>query len=83
MMDEYRRRIMIGWLSLAGGVLLVGMGALWTLQGLGVVGGSVMSGATQWAVIGPIVAVLGIWLVVRGVRRVRAGNRRREGGSSR
>jgi hypothetical protein len=46
------------------GVLLVLMGALWTLQGLGVVGGSVMSGVTLWAVIGPVVAVAGLGLAL-------------------
>jgi len=50
------------------GVLLFLMGLLWALQGLGVVGGSVMSGSTVWAVIGPIVAIFGVWLVVRAVR---------------
>ncbi|SEH01797.1 hypothetical protein SAMN05444920_12248 [Nonomuraea solani] len=61
----------MGWLSLVGGVLLVAVGALWTLQGIGVVGGSVMSGVTLWAVIGPIVALAGLWLLFVGVRRVR------------
>jgi hypothetical protein len=46
------------------GIVLVAVGALWTLQGLGVVGGSVMSGSTMWAVIGPIVAIVGIVLIV-------------------
>ena len=50
------------------GVLLFLMGLLWALQGLGLVGGSVMSGSTVWAVIGPIVAIFGVWLVVRAVR---------------
>jgi len=49
------------------GVLLVLVGVLWTLQGLGYVAGSVMTGVTVWAVIGPVVALLGILLVVRGV----------------
>ncbi len=57
------------------GVLLVLVGVLWTLQGLGYVGGSVMTGVTVWAVIGPVVALFGILLVVRGVRGVR-GRRR-------
>jgi hypothetical protein len=48
------------------GGLLVGIGLLWTLQGLGVVGGSVMSGVTIWAVIGPVVAVLGLSLALSG-----------------
>jgi hypothetical protein len=50
------------------GVLLVLVGALWTLQGLGVVGGSVMSGVTLWAVIGPIVALGGLALALSARR---------------
>jgi len=59
------------WLSVVAGVLLNAVGTLWTLQGAGVVGGSGMSGVTLWAVIGPIVAVAGVWLLVRGLRRGR------------
>jgi predicted permease len=58
-----------GWLPLSLGILAVVLGAVWTLQGLGKLGGSVMSGVTAWAVIGPIVAVVGLVLVVIGVRR--------------
>jgi len=50
------------------GVLLILLGALWGLQGLGVVGGSVMSGKTLWAVVGPIVAVIGVILLITGLR---------------
>ena len=50
------------------GVLLGVIGALWTLQGLGVVGGSAMSGETLWAVIGPIVVLFGVALVILGIR---------------
>ena len=50
------------------GVLLVLVGLIWTLQGLGVIAGSAMTGVTLWAIIGPIVAVLGIWLVAGAVR---------------
>jgi hypothetical protein len=53
------------------GVLLVLVGLIWTLQGLGVISGSVMTGATLWAIIGPIVAIFGLWLVVRAVRASR------------
>lgn len=56
-------------LSLVLGVLLVAVGLLWTLQGLGVVGGSVMSGVRLWAVIGPFVALLGIVLALGARRR--------------
>jgi hypothetical protein len=58
-----------GWTLMALGVLAVVLGGLWTLQGLGVVGGSVMSGVGMWAVIGPIVAVAGLVLIAVGVRR--------------
>lgn len=50
------------------GALLVLVGLIWTLQGLDVLGGSVMSGVTLWAIIGPVVAILGAWLVARVVR---------------
>ena len=46
------------------GVLLLVVGAVWTLQGLGVIGGSAMSGVTLWAVVGPIVAVAGLGLAL-------------------
>ena len=51
------------------GVLLVLVGAVWTLQGLGYLPGSVMSGVTFWAVVGPVVALLGLVLLVRGLSR--------------
>ena len=43
-------------------------GVVWTLQGLGYVGGSFMSGATMWAVIGPLVALAGLVLITLGLR---------------
>ncbi len=51
------------------GGILVAIGLLWTLQGLGVVGGSVMSGVTLWAIIGPVVALFGVVVGVVGYRR--------------
>jgi len=51
------------------GVLLILMGLIWMLQGLGVLkGSSPMTGQTLWAVIGPIVAVIGVLVVARAVR---------------
>jgi hypothetical protein len=47
------------------GVLLVLLGGLWTLQGLGVVGGSFMTGSTTWLVIGIVVVAVGIFLLTR------------------
>ncbi len=52
------------------GVLLVLAGAVWTLQGLDVFGGTGgMNGQKIWAVIGPIVAVVGLVLAIVGARR--------------
>ena len=51
------------------GVMVLLVGALWTMQGLGYIGGSAMSGVTLWAVIGPIVAVAGLGLALSRPRR--------------
>ena len=51
------------------GVLLVLVGVVWTLQGLGVLGGSAMTGVRLWAVVGPVVALVGVAVLVRGARR--------------
>ena len=59
---------LVGWTPMVVGLLAVVLGALWTLQGLDVVGGSVMSGVTAWAVIGPIVALAGVVLIVMALR---------------
>lgn len=53
------------------GVAAAVAGVIWTLQGLGYVGGSFMSGATVWAVIGPVVALAGLVLIAAGSRRRR------------
>ena len=51
------------------GVLLVLVGLIWTLQGLNVITNSaVMSGKPLWVVIGPIVAIVGGWLVAGALR---------------
>ena len=57
---------------LAVGALLVIVGAVWFLQGIDVLGGSGMSGKMLWAVVGPIVALIGVGALVLGGRR-RAG----------
>ena len=51
------------------GVVLVLVGVVWTLQGLGYIGGSAMTGVAIWAVVGPGVALVGILVAVRGARR--------------
>jgi hypothetical protein len=62
-----------GWLPMALGLLLVVLGAVWTLQGLGVLKGSVMTGVSIWTIVGPIVSFVGLVLIVTGLRlRTRA-----------
>ena len=55
------------------GVAAALAGIVWTLQGLGYVGGSFMSGATVWAVIGLVVALIGLVRIAAGSRRRGSG----------
>jgi hypothetical protein len=57
------------WAMSGGGLLLVLVGLVWTLQGLGMLGGSPMTGVTLWAVVGPVVGIVGLVLAVLGLRR--------------
>lgn len=59
------------WIFLALGAILVLVGAVWTLQGLDIMGGSPMSGVTLWAVLGPILALVGLGMVLVGFRQRR------------
>lgn len=56
-------------LVLGVGVILLLVGAVWLLQGVGVLGGSAMSGKTLWVVVGAVVAVTGLGVLLRGLRR--------------
>jgi hypothetical protein len=56
-------------LLIALGVVMVLVGAVWTAQGLGYLEGSSMTGVATWAVVGPLVAGLGVALVVVAARR--------------
>jgi len=49
--------------------VLIVIGVVWALQGLGVMGGSAMSGNSMWAIIGPIVVVIGIGVGLVALRR--------------
>ena len=51
------------WPFLVSGVVLSVVGLVWTLQGLDVLRGSVMSGSSLWATIGPIVLLVGLVLI--------------------
>ena len=55
------------WMLL--GAIAVVAGVVWTLQGLDVLGGSPMSGDSTWAIVGPIVAVVGMLIFLFGLRR--------------
>jgi len=46
------------------GIILVLIGAVWTLQGSNVIGGSVMSGQSHWLYIGIVVAIAGVILAI-------------------
>ncbi len=58
-----RRVVLVGT-----GFLLMLAGVVFTLQGVGVLGGSVMSGVTFWAVAGPVIALAGVILTAIGLR---------------
>ena len=51
------------------GILMFVVGLIWTLQGLGYVGGSTMTGNQTWAIIGPLFAGLGVALTVVALGR--------------
>ena len=58
-------------LAITLGVLMVVIGAVWTFQGLGYLKGSPMTGVELWAILGPLVAGLGVALTIVGVRSTR------------
>jgi hypothetical protein len=62
----------MSWGVLVGaGVVIAAAGVIFTLQGVGLLGGSVMSGVTFWAVVGPIIALAGLAVAALGLRRRR------------
>jgi hypothetical protein len=63
---------MVRGLLVGVGLLVAVAGVIFTLQGVGVIGGSSMSGATSWAVAGPVIALAGLALATAGLRRRRA-----------
>jgi uncharacterized membrane protein len=50
------------------GILLALMGAVWFLQGINILPGSLMSGQTQWVIYGAIAVIAGIGLLVAANR---------------
>lgn len=51
------------------GALMFVVGAVWTLQGLGYLEGSPMTGVAFWAIAGPLLAGLGVALLLVGLKR--------------
>ena len=58
-----RRVVLVGT-----GFVLTLAGVVFTLQGVGILGGSVMSDVTFWAVAGPVIALAGVILAAIGLR---------------
>jgi len=58
------------------GAIVSAVGLVWMLQGLNVLGGSVMSGSPVWGIIGPIVLLIGLAVLIVGILNAR--RRRRE-----
>jgi hypothetical protein len=50
------------------GVLIAFAGVVFTLQGLDYIKGSAMTGATVWAVLGPVIALAGLVIAAVGLR---------------
>jgi hypothetical protein len=62
------------WVLLVVGILATLVGGVWFFQGIGVIGGSFMTGDRLWLFIGLVVAVAGISLITVGARNLRAKN---------
>jgi hypothetical protein len=63
--EDFNMRVV---LSIIAGILIL-VGGVWILQGLNILGGSFMTGQTQWAVYGSIAALVGQLLLVLANRK--------------
>ena len=61
------------WGAIVVGIICVLIGGLWFLQGVGVVGGSFMTGSKLWLFIGVVVVLAGVALLRTGFRARRRG----------
>lgn len=50
------------------GLLLILLGAVWTLQGFNVLAGSAMSGHRRWVLVGGAIVIVGVFLEVLAAR---------------
>ncbi len=55
--------------SLIVGAIGILTGAVWILQGSGVLPGSFMTGQRMWLIIGIVVGIVGLALAYNGIRR--------------
>ena len=62
---------MIGRVLVLAGVLITIAGVIFSLQGFGVLGGSVMSGSSLWAGLGPLIAIAGLLTASTGRYRLK------------
>jgi len=58
------------WIFTVAGLVLVALGVVWSLQGAGTMAGSMMTGQHQWLYIGVVVGVVGLGLLLAGLRRL-------------
>ncbi len=57
------------WVLIGGGILMLLVGAVWVLQGVGILLGSFMTGQPFWATVGLILIICGAVACFFGVRR--------------
>jgi hypothetical protein len=69
--ETHPRNVLLDMRMVAIVIGLVGLlvGAVWIGQGAGWIAGSFMTGQRLWLVIGIVVAIIGLGLVIGGVRR--------------
>lgn len=65
---------MVDRVLIAIGTVATIAGVIFALQGFGVLGGSVMSGNSVWAVAGPVIALAGLLMLATGLRRRRSSS---------
>jgi hypothetical protein len=65
---------MLSRLLITVGALATIAGVIFALQGFGVLGGSVMSGSSVWATLGPLIALVGLVAIGTGLRLRRSSS---------
>jgi hypothetical protein len=65
---DFRTLVAMKKIPLVIGTLMLVFGGVFTFQGLGYLKGSAMTGESFWAVVGPLIAGLGVALIIVGVQ---------------